>query len=76
MARPSYTKSSSKSVKNNPLDLDLPDWSGMDDHRHTQRLTLQEALVLSEEFRRKNLSDPRFLKEWQQRKKCQVEFVF
>jgi hypothetical protein len=57
-------------------ELELPDWSGMDRTRYTQRVSTKRALELNEEFRKQYFSTPRFLKEWQQRKKCDVEFVF
>lgn len=73
MAQPNYTKPSSARAKTEVPDLDLPDWSGTD--RHSRRVSTQRAFEFNEEFGRQYFANPRALKEWQQRKKCDVEFV-
>jgi hypothetical protein len=55
-------------------DFDLPDWSGTD--RSSARLSTERAFELNEEFGRQYFANPRGLKEWQERNKCDVEFIY
>lgn len=57
---------------NEPPELDLPDWSGMDDS--TTRVQPESAFRLSEEYRR---AFPDLPEQWrvQRPDKCLVEFV-
>ena len=67
-------KSSNAPAKIEVPDFDLPDWSGMD--RHSPSVSTQRAFELNEQFSRQYFANPRALKEWQERRKCDVEFVF
>jgi len=51
---------------------DLPKWPG--EHRFTPGLSTEEAFKINEEFQEWASKDPRFMEEWRNQVKCQVEF--
>jgi hypothetical protein len=60
-----------KTVK--PLGGELPAWPDM--HRFKPGLSTVEAFKINAEFQEWALKDPRFMEEWRNRPRCEVEFI-